>query len=93
MWRYYSIQSREFKPIMLMWTQYRINKEKLYFLIREKKNKMDSEEKEDILAATFINIINMANAFTNLQIYFIFSMRNFCLSKDCTKYFALADKS
>ena len=54
---------------------------------------MDSEEKEDILAATFINIINMVNAFTNLQIYFIFSMRNFCLSKDCTKYFALADKS
>ena len=36
MWLYDSIQFREFNPIMLMWTQYRIKTEKLYLLTWEK---------------------------------------------------------
>ena len=62
MWRYDSIQFREFK--------HRINTEKLYFLTSEKNS---TDTKEDILVATDINLINMVNAFTNLVTDFIFS--------------------
>ena len=44
MWQYDSIQFREFNPIMLMWTQHRINTEKLYFLTREKKTTQEEED-------------------------------------------------
>ena len=44
--------------------------EKLYFLTRET-NKMDAEE--DILAI-YINLINIINAFTNLQMDCMFSI-------------------
>ena len=60
MWRYDSIQFREFNPVILMWTQHRINTEKLYLLTWEKKN-MDTE---GILVVIYINLINMVNAFT-----------------------------
>ena len=62
MWRYDSIQFREFK--------HRINTEKLYFLTSEKNG---TDTKEDILVAIDINLINMVNAFTNLVTDFIFS--------------------
>ena len=52
-----------------MWTQHRINTEKLYFLTRETSN-METE-KEDILAI-YINLINIINAFTSLQMDFIY---------------------
>ena len=55
MWRYDSIQFKEFNPVILMWTQHCINREKLYFLIREK-NIMNTEEK-DTLVAMYINLI------------------------------------
>ena len=55
MWRYDSIKFREFNPIILMWTQYRINKEKLYFLTREKNN-MNREEDN---SAIYIKLINV----------------------------------
>ena len=45
-----------------MWTQHRINTEKLYLLTWEKKN-MDTE---GILVAIYISLINMVNAFTRL---------------------------
>ena len=38
MWRYDSIQFREFNAIMLMWTQHRINTEKLYLFTWEKEH-------------------------------------------------------
>ena len=38
MWRYDSIQFREFNPVILMWAHYRINTEKLYLLTWEKKH-------------------------------------------------------
>ena len=62
MWRYDSIQFREFK--------HRINTEKLYFLTSEKNS---TDTKEDILVAIDINLINMVTAFTNLVTDFIFS--------------------
>ena len=62
MWRYDSIQFREFK--------HRINTEKLYFLTSEKNS---TDTKEDIFVAIDINLINMVNAFTNLVTDFIFS--------------------
>ena len=63
---------------MLMWTEHRINTEKLYFLTRETNN-MDTEE-EDI-SAIYINLINMINAFTNLQMNLIFSIRSYYKKK------------
>ena len=53
-----------------MWTQHRIDTEKLYFLAREKNN---TDTKEDILVASDINLINMINAFTNFAAEFIVS--------------------
>ena len=47
-----------------MWTQHRSDTEKLYFLTKEK-NKTDT--KENILAAIYINLINMDNAITNIS--------------------------
>ena len=47
-----------------MWTQHRIDTGKLYFLTKEK-NKTDT--KENILAAIYINLINMDNAITNIS--------------------------
>ena len=47
-----------------MWTQHRIDTEKLYFLTKEK-NKTDT--KENILAAIYINLINMDNVITNIS--------------------------
>ena len=47
-----------------MWTQHRIDTEKLYFLTKEK-NKTDT--KENILAAIYINLINMDNDITNIS--------------------------
>ena len=64
MWRYDSIKFREFNPIILMWTQYRINKEKLYFLTREKNN-MNREEDN---SAIYIKLINMFKG-TLMQIW------------------------
>ena len=58
MWRYDSIQFREFNPIILMWTQH-INVEK--YIFQQKKN-MATEE--DILVVIYINLINMVNALT-----------------------------
>ena len=62
---------------------------------------MDTEE-EDILAIRlryfsyyfryFMYKFNMVDAFTNFQMNFIFSIRNYCKNKTCTKYFAFADK-
>ena len=43
------------------------------------RKKTDTEE-EDILPI-YINFINMVNAFSNLQIDFIFSVRNYCKTK------------
>ena len=63
MWRNDSIQFTEFNAIILMWTQHRINTEKLYFLTREKN--MDTEE--DILVANMVSnirLVNMVNVFT-----------------------------
>ena len=52
---------------------------------------MDTEE-EDI-SAIYINLVNMVDAITNLQMDFIFSKQNYCKKKRrYTKYFALADK-
>ena len=48
--QYDSIQFKEFNPIMLMWTQHRINTEKCYIFYLEKN--MDTEE--DILVAIYI---------------------------------------
>ena len=64
MWRYDSIKFREFNPIILMWTQYRINREKLYFLTREKNN-MNREEDN---SAIYIKLINMFKG-TLMQIW------------------------
>ena len=47
-----------------MWTQHRSDTEKLYFLTKEK-NKTDT--KENILAAIYINLINMDNVITNIS--------------------------
>ena len=47
-----------------MWTQHRIDTGKLYFLTKEK-NKTDT--KENILAAIYINLINMDNDITNIS--------------------------
>ena len=88
MWWYDSIQFKEFNPIILMWTQHRINIEKLNFLTREKNN---ISTEEDVLAIC-ISLINMVNAFANLQIDFIFSIWNYYKKKRYTKYFAFADK-
>ena len=74
MWRYDPIQFIELNPIILMWTEHRINMEKLHFVTRETNN-MDNTE-EDILVI-YINLINMINAFTNLQMDLIFSIRNY----------------
>ena len=60
-----------------MWRQHRIDTEQIYFLTTEKKKNMDTEEK-DILVAIYINLINIVNAFTNLQIDFMFSIGNYC---------------
>ena len=49
---------------------------------------MDTEE--DILAI-YIYLINMINAFTNLQMDLIFSIRNY-YKKSYTKHFAFAAK-
>ena len=46
MWRYDPIYFVEFNSMILVWTQHRINMEKLYFLTRET-NSMDTDE-EDI---------------------------------------------
>ena len=48
---------------------------------------MDTEE-EDILAI-YKNLINMIDVFTNLQMDFIFSIRNYCKKKRYTKYLLL----
>ena len=74
---YDAIQFMEFNPIIPMWTQHQINTEKLYFLTRETNN-MDTEV--DILAI-YINSINTVNAFTNLHMDFIFSIRHCCKKK------------
>ena len=58
-----------------MLTQHRINTEKLYFLTRETNN-IDTKE-EDILDI-YMNLFNMVNAFINLQMDFIFSIRSYC---------------
>ena len=47
-----------------MWTQHRIDTEKLYFLTKEK---IKTDTKENILAAIYINLINMDNAITNIS--------------------------
>ena len=60
-----------------MWTEHRIDTEKLCFLTRETNN-MDREED---ISAIYINLINMINAFTNLQMGLIFSIRNFYKKK------------
>ena len=46
-----------------MWTQHRIDTEKIYLLTKEK-NKTDTKEK--ILAAIYINLINIDNVITNI---------------------------
>ena len=46
-----------------MWTQHRIDTEKLCLLTKEK-NKADTKEK--ILAAIYINLINIDNAIANI---------------------------
>ena len=52
---------------------------------------MDTEEEDNL--AIYINLINMIDAFTNLQIDFIFSIQTYCKKKErYTKYFAFADK-
>ena len=54
---------------------------------------MDTEEEEEEgILAIYINLINMVNVFTNLQIDFIFSIRNYCKKKRYKKYFAFVDK-
>ena len=52
--------------------QHRVDTEKLYFLTKETNN-VDTEK--DILLAIYVNSINVVNAFTNLQMDFIFSLR------------------
>ena len=47
-----------------MWTQHRIDTGKLYFLTKEK---IKTDTKENILAAIYINLINMDNAITNIS--------------------------
>ena len=47
-----------------MWTQHGIDTEKLYFLTKAE-NKTDT--KENILAAIYINLINMDNAITKIS--------------------------
>ena len=74
MWRYDSIQFRGFNPTILMWTQHRINTEKLYFFTRETNN-MDTDEEDNI--AIYITSVNMFNVFTNFQMDFIFSLRSY----------------
>ena len=49
-------------------------------------NSMETEE--DILA-TYINLIDMVDVFTNLQMDFILSIQNYCKKKRYTKYFLL----
>ena len=46
-----------------MWTQHRIDTEKLCLLTKEK-NKADTKEK--VLSAIFINLINIDNAIANI---------------------------
>ena len=46
---------------------------------------MDREE-ENILAI-YINLMNMINAFTNLQMDLIFSIRNYCKKKKFDEIF------
>ena len=87
MWQYDSIQLIKFNPIILMWIQH-IKMEKLCFLTRETNN---MEMDEDILAIC-INLINMVNPFTKLQIDVIFSIRNYCKKNRYSKYFAFAEK-
>ena len=65
-----------------MWTKHHTNTEKLQFLTREKHN-MDTGE-EDILAIK-INLVNMVDVFTNLQIDHISSIRNYCKKKKDTR--------
>ena len=72
-----------------MWTKHHTNTEKLQFLTREKHN-MDTGE-EDILAIK-INLVNMVDVFTNLQIDHISSIRNYCKKKKIHEIFAFADK-
>ena len=72
MWQHDSIQSIEFNSSILMWTEHHFNSEKS-FSTRE--NNMDRAE--DILAI-YVNLINMIDAFTNLQMDFIFSIGNHC---------------
>ena len=55
----------------------RVNKEKLYFLIREKYKHRHRRRH----FAIYINLINMVDVFTNFQINFIFSIRNYCERK------------
>ena len=52
----------------------------------------EEEEEEEGILAIYINLINMVNVFTNLQIDFIFSIRNYCKKKRYKKYFAFVDK-
>ena len=47
-----------------MWTQHRIDTGKLYFLTKEK---IKTDTKENILAAIYINLINMDNVITNIS--------------------------
>ena len=61
-----------------MWTQHRINTEKLFILTRETNN-MDTEE--DILDI-YINLIDIVNAFINFQMDFIFYIQSYC-KKSC----------
>ena len=51
---------------------------------------MDTGE-EDILAIK-INLVNMVDVFTNLQIDHISSIRNYCKKKKIHEIFAFADK-
>ena len=83
MGQYDSIQFIEFKPIILMWTQHYINTEKIYFLTRETNN--IGTEKDTLII--YINLINMVNAFNNLQMDFIFSVRNCWKKKKIYKIF------
>ena len=61
--------------------------EKLHFLTRETNN-MDTEE--DILVI-YINLINMINAFTNLQMDLTFSIRNYCKKNKVIRNILMTD--
>ena len=49
-----------------------------------------NKDAEESILAIHINVINMVNAFTSLQMDFLFPMRNYC--KRYKRYFAFADK-